>query len=261
MAEGLAAATANAILNCYFRATNITAPAEVWVQLHTGVPGAAGTSVTYGAASGSLGGLTGAAVGVTVTYGAAAAALGGLTASATGAGQVTGTASADLGGLTASATGLSGVTGTASAALGGLTGSASGQETVRGQASFTGGFTATATGHVTAYGTAAAQLGGLTATAAGGMPAAGARIDAARVMPPLWSARALEAWMDRLSTEWDRLAVTSTVDPTADVVEVAYTGVGVHPVTADWATGSWEAAALASGESTSRGVSSALRTA
>lgn len=44
MALGFAPATANAILNCYLRATNITAPAEVWAKLHVGDPGGAGTS-------------------------------------------------------------------------------------------------------------------------------------------------------------------------------------------------------------------------
>ncbi len=44
MAVGLAAATANAILNALCRSTAWTEPNEVWVKLHTGDPGAAGTS-------------------------------------------------------------------------------------------------------------------------------------------------------------------------------------------------------------------------
>lgn len=44
MAVGMAPATANAVLNAYFNATNITAPTAIWIQLHVGDPGAAGTS-------------------------------------------------------------------------------------------------------------------------------------------------------------------------------------------------------------------------
>lgn len=44
MAHGLASATANAILNCYWNQTNITAPTAIWIQLHVGDPGASGTS-------------------------------------------------------------------------------------------------------------------------------------------------------------------------------------------------------------------------
>lgn len=44
MAEGLALATANAILNCYLGGTNITAPTSVYLKLHVGAPGSAGTS-------------------------------------------------------------------------------------------------------------------------------------------------------------------------------------------------------------------------
>lgn len=44
MAVGLAAATANAILNGIARSTTWTEPAEFWVKLHVGDPGAAGTS-------------------------------------------------------------------------------------------------------------------------------------------------------------------------------------------------------------------------
>lgn len=61
MTVGLASAQANAYLNTY-RATNITAPANVFLKLHTGDPGAAGTanvsavttrnSITFAAASG-----------------------------------------------------------------------------------------------------------------------------------------------------------------------------------------------------------------
>jgi hypothetical protein len=44
MAVGLAAATANAILNALCRSTAWTEPAELWIKIHTGDPGAAGTS-------------------------------------------------------------------------------------------------------------------------------------------------------------------------------------------------------------------------
>lgn len=44
MAEGISASVTNAILDCYFRATNITAPTAVYAQLHIGSPGAAGTA-------------------------------------------------------------------------------------------------------------------------------------------------------------------------------------------------------------------------
>lgn len=44
MAVGMAAATANAVLDAYWNATNITAPTAVWIQLHVGDPGAAGTA-------------------------------------------------------------------------------------------------------------------------------------------------------------------------------------------------------------------------
>lgn len=44
MAVGMASATANAVLNAYFNQTNITAPTAIWIQLHIGDPGAAGTA-------------------------------------------------------------------------------------------------------------------------------------------------------------------------------------------------------------------------
>jgi hypothetical protein len=44
MAEGLAAATANSALNLLCKGTAWTPPSAGWVQLHTGAPGAAGTS-------------------------------------------------------------------------------------------------------------------------------------------------------------------------------------------------------------------------
>lgn len=44
MALGFAAATGNAILNALCRNTAWSQPAAVWVQLHVGDPGAAGTS-------------------------------------------------------------------------------------------------------------------------------------------------------------------------------------------------------------------------
>jgi hypothetical protein len=44
MALGLAAAVANGFLNALARATNYTAPVGIFVQLHVGDPGAAGTS-------------------------------------------------------------------------------------------------------------------------------------------------------------------------------------------------------------------------
>lgn len=61
MTVGLASAQANALLNVY-RATNITAPSNVYLKLHIGDPGSAGTSspsavttrnaITFSAASG-----------------------------------------------------------------------------------------------------------------------------------------------------------------------------------------------------------------
>jgi len=48
MATGFAAAVAASILNGLCRATNWTAPTEFWVKLHTGDPGAAGTSNAAG---------------------------------------------------------------------------------------------------------------------------------------------------------------------------------------------------------------------
>lgn len=48
MAEGLSAAQANAYLNSLCRAAAYTAPTAVWIQLHTGAPGAAGTSNVAG---------------------------------------------------------------------------------------------------------------------------------------------------------------------------------------------------------------------
>lgn len=44
MTVGLNASVANSLLNALFRATNYTAPTAVWVKLHIGDPGAAGTS-------------------------------------------------------------------------------------------------------------------------------------------------------------------------------------------------------------------------
>lgn len=40
MATGFSSTVANAILDCYFNASNITAPANVYFKLHTGDPGA-----------------------------------------------------------------------------------------------------------------------------------------------------------------------------------------------------------------------------
>ena len=61
MAEGLASGVANAILDALCRSVAWTEPAAFYVQLHTGAPGAAGTSnvatetdrqaVTFSAAS------------------------------------------------------------------------------------------------------------------------------------------------------------------------------------------------------------------
>lgn len=69
MTTGYSTTHAHAILNVY-RATNITAPASVWLQLHDGDPGAAGTAnasaetdrqeVTFGAPS--AGSMTASAV-------------------------------------------------------------------------------------------------------------------------------------------------------------------------------------------------------
>ncbi len=47
MATGPAAATANALLDAVFNATNYTAPTEVWIKLHNGDPGSAGTSNAF----------------------------------------------------------------------------------------------------------------------------------------------------------------------------------------------------------------------
>jgi hypothetical protein len=44
MATGLKATVANSLLDALFRATNYTAPTAVWIKLHLGDPGAAGTS-------------------------------------------------------------------------------------------------------------------------------------------------------------------------------------------------------------------------
>jgi hypothetical protein len=44
MTVGMSAAVANAILNSLCRATSWTPPAALWVKLHTGDPGAAGTA-------------------------------------------------------------------------------------------------------------------------------------------------------------------------------------------------------------------------
>jgi len=44
MAVGLSATVANAILDALLRSTTWSEPAAVWVKLHTGDPGAAGTS-------------------------------------------------------------------------------------------------------------------------------------------------------------------------------------------------------------------------
>lgn len=44
MAVGLASATANAILNALCRSTAWTEPAEIWIKLHVGDPGSAGTA-------------------------------------------------------------------------------------------------------------------------------------------------------------------------------------------------------------------------
>lgn len=48
MAVGLAAAIANSILDALYRSVAWSEPAAVWVKLHTGDPGAAGTSNAFG---------------------------------------------------------------------------------------------------------------------------------------------------------------------------------------------------------------------
>lgn len=62
MTTGLSAATANAFLDALGNASNYTAPAAIWIQLHTADPGSAGTTAvatnntrkqaSFGAASG-----------------------------------------------------------------------------------------------------------------------------------------------------------------------------------------------------------------
>lgn len=64
MTLGHKASVANSLLDALLRNGSYTGPAAVWVQLHTGAPGAAGTSnvagnstrkvVTFGAASGGV---------------------------------------------------------------------------------------------------------------------------------------------------------------------------------------------------------------
>lgn len=44
MATGLASATSAALLDALFNQTNYTAPTALWLQLHVGDPGAAGTA-------------------------------------------------------------------------------------------------------------------------------------------------------------------------------------------------------------------------
>lgn len=70
MATGLAAAQANALIDALLRNQSYTPPAAVWVKLHLGDPGAAGTSnpatettrkqATFSAASGGATTTTGA---------------------------------------------------------------------------------------------------------------------------------------------------------------------------------------------------------
>jgi hypothetical protein len=51
MAVGIASTQANAILNALGNAANYTAPTAFWIQLHTGDPGASGTSNVAGNAT------------------------------------------------------------------------------------------------------------------------------------------------------------------------------------------------------------------
>ena len=44
MAVGLASATANSLLDALVNQTNYTAPTAIWIKLHVGDPGAAGTT-------------------------------------------------------------------------------------------------------------------------------------------------------------------------------------------------------------------------
>jgi len=44
MAVGLASAVSNALLNALVNQANYTAPTAIWIQLHTGDPGSAGTA-------------------------------------------------------------------------------------------------------------------------------------------------------------------------------------------------------------------------
>jgi hypothetical protein len=62
MAEGLSVGTANGVMDAVFRNQAYTPPAQIWIQLHTAAPGAAGTTaiagnatrkqVTFGASAG-----------------------------------------------------------------------------------------------------------------------------------------------------------------------------------------------------------------
>lgn len=64
MTVGIAASLANQFLDAFGNATNVTAPTQVWVKLHIGDPGAAGTAnaatettrkqASFGAASGGV---------------------------------------------------------------------------------------------------------------------------------------------------------------------------------------------------------------
>ena len=51
MAVGLAAATANGLLDALANGTNYTAPTAKWIQLHTADPGAPGTTAVAGNAT------------------------------------------------------------------------------------------------------------------------------------------------------------------------------------------------------------------
>lgn len=48
MAVGFASAEAAKILDAYFNATNLTAPTAIWMKLHIGDPGSAGTANAAG---------------------------------------------------------------------------------------------------------------------------------------------------------------------------------------------------------------------
>ena len=129
-----------------------------------------------GAASGSIGTITGAATGTVDISGSASGSIGVISGTATGAVDIIGSASGSIGTITGTATGTtaSDITGEASGSIGTITGTATATVEIAGSASGSiGAIAGSATGAVEVQGSASASIGAITGSAAATIDIAG----------------------------------------------------------------------------------------